>query len=143
MYESYTRQALPSKNYRELLGSALCVFNSNNAFIIENILRSDSNNQYDWYHLMDLESGRLTSSIINTITRQSDESIANLFCEIVVMRNRIIHSFQISRDDEMVLATKTKVKDGNYQFVITEMFLLEFLEKNEKLCDELHKFRGF
>ena len=46
MYENYTRQALPSKKYRELLGSALCVFNANNAFVIENILRSDDNSQY-------------------------------------------------------------------------------------------------
>ena len=28
MYESYTRQALPSKKYRELIGTAICVFNS-------------------------------------------------------------------------------------------------------------------
>ena len=41
MYENYTRQALPSKKYRELLGSALCVFNANNAFVIENIFVSD------------------------------------------------------------------------------------------------------
>ena len=27
MYESYTRQALPSKKYRELIGTAICVFN--------------------------------------------------------------------------------------------------------------------
>lgn len=46
MYENYTKQALPSKSYRELLGSALCVFNSNNTFIIENILRVDNNSQY-------------------------------------------------------------------------------------------------
>ena len=32
MYEPYTRQSLPSKEYRELLGSALCVFSSNNGF---------------------------------------------------------------------------------------------------------------
>lgn len=38
MYEAYTRQSLPSKKYRELLGSALCVFNSNNSFMIENII---------------------------------------------------------------------------------------------------------
>lgn len=38
MYEHYSRQCLPSKKYRELLGSAVCVFNSNNSFIIENIL---------------------------------------------------------------------------------------------------------
>jgi hypothetical protein len=51
MYENYTRQALPSKKYRELLGSALCVFNANNAFVIENILRSDDNHsstQANW-----------------------------------------------------------------------------------------------
>ena len=33
MYENYTRQSLPTKEYRELLGSAICVFNSNNSFI--------------------------------------------------------------------------------------------------------------
>ena len=49
MYEDYTRQSLPSKEYRELLGSALCVFNSNNAFIIENILREDGGANYNWY----------------------------------------------------------------------------------------------
>lgn len=47
MYESYTRQALPSKEYRELLGSAICVFNSNNAFVIENILHTNSDD-FDW-----------------------------------------------------------------------------------------------
>ena len=41
MYESYSQQALPSKEYRELLGSSLCVFNSNNSFLIENILKYD------------------------------------------------------------------------------------------------------
>ena len=40
MYEEYTRQSLPSKIYRELLGSAMCVFNSNNCFVIENILNT-------------------------------------------------------------------------------------------------------
>ena len=48
MYEEYSKQALPSKKYRELLGSALCVFNSNNSFIIENILRVD-NKHYNWF----------------------------------------------------------------------------------------------
>ena len=56
MYESCTRQSLPTKQYRELLGSAICVFNSNNAFIIENILKCDDLDKYDWYHLIDLES---------------------------------------------------------------------------------------
>lgn len=57
MYENYTRQALPSKEYRELLGTCLCVFNANNSFIIENVL---ANSIYlNWYNLMDLESGKL------------------------------------------------------------------------------------
>lgn len=47
MYESYTKQSLPTKQYRELLGSAVFVFNSNNAFIIENILNYDNSNKYD------------------------------------------------------------------------------------------------
>lgn len=48
MYESYTRQSLGSKEYRELLGTAQMVFNANNAFIIENILRYDTNSFYNW-----------------------------------------------------------------------------------------------
>ena len=143
MYEDYTRQALPSKSYRELLGSALCVFNSNNAFIIENIRRSDDNNQYDWYCLMDLVSGKLATKIKGTITRKADGTIANLFDELVNMRNRIIHSFQITSKDEQILATKTRVKDGNQQFIITETYLLDFINKNEELSSALHDFRGF
>lgn len=42
MYEDYSKQALPYKEYRELIGTAICVFSSNNAFIIENIIKTDS-----------------------------------------------------------------------------------------------------
>ena len=41
MYETYTKQSLPTKEYRELVGTALCVFCSNNAFMIENIIKTD------------------------------------------------------------------------------------------------------
>jgi hypothetical protein len=143
MYEDYTRQALPSKEYRELLGSAVCVFNSNNAFIIENILRTDDVSQYDWYHLIDLESGKLAGAIKNTITKKSDETIADLFDKLVTMRNRIIHSFQVTINGEQVLATKTRIKEGNHQFIITKGYLLEFIKKNEELSNALHAFRGF
>ena len=142
MYENYSRQALPTKSYRELLGSALCVFNSNNAFIIENILRCDDS-QYNWYRLMDLESGKLATPIKETITQKADEAIATLFDELVIMRNRIIHSFQITCNDEQMLATKNRIKDGNQQFIITETYLLEFIKKNEDLSIALHDFRGF
>ena len=79
MYESYSKQALPSKEYRELLGSALCVFNSNNAFIVENILRFDTHEQFNWYKLIDAESGQLKPAISSTITKVSGNVIANLF----------------------------------------------------------------
>ncbi|MCM3442969.1 hypothetical protein [Metabacillus halosaccharovorans] len=69
MYESYSRQALPERKYRELLGSAICVFNSNNSFIIENVLRYDTDNKYEWYQLIDKTSGELAKPIKETITK--------------------------------------------------------------------------
>lgn len=142
MYEKYSRQALPEKDYRELLGTAICVFNSNNAFVIENIIREDMNKRYNWYELIDLESGRLKNPIKETISKKSNsEVIANLFDEIVSMRNRIIHSFQITdKDGEQRLATKDR---KGIQFIITKEYLFDFIKKNESLSIELHKFRGY
>ena len=143
MYESYSRQALPERGYRELLGSALCVFNSNNAFIIENILRNDDNGEYNWYSLIDLESGKLKPSIKKTITSKCGDGIEILFSQLVEMRNRIVHSFQITYGEKQILATKERSKDGGRQFVITEEMLYDFIKKNEKLSLMLHNFRGF
>lgn len=140
MYESYTRQALPSKEYRELLGSAICVFNSNNAFVIENILHTN-NDDFDWFSLIDKESGRLRVSIKATITEVAGDEIEVLFAEVVEMRNRIIHSFQITYNGEQILATKTKVADGNVQFKITEEYLRDFIKKNQLLSNLLYKYR--
>ena len=141
MYEKYSRQALPTKEYRALLGSALCVFNSNNAFIIENILRNDEDKKYNWYKLIDLESGKLHSFIKEII---ADSKIADLFINIVDMRNRIIHSFQITdiHDNKQKLATKTKAPE-NKQFIITEDYLMEFIELNEILSSLLNDLRGY
>lgn len=143
MYEEYTRQALPERNYRELLGSALCVFNSNNNFIIENILRNDDNQEYCWHSLIDLESGKLKPSIQKTISRKCGSSIETLFSNLVVKRNRIIHSFQITKDGQQILATKERERNGGKLFVITDDFLLEFIKDNEQLNSELHALRGF
>lgn len=141
MYEPYTRQALPAKNYRELLGSAICVFNSNNSFIIENILKNDGLAQYNWHDLIDSTSGQLKTPIKKTITSLSDDTIANLFDKIVEKRNRIVHSFQITdRDEEQRLATKDK---DNMQYVITEDLLMDFIKDNEQLSDRLYQFREF
>ncbi len=141
MQETYTRQSLPSKYYRELLGSALCTFNSNNAFIIENILRHDEDSLYNWGELINVTSGELFSPISKTITKQSNTKIAIKFENAIHMRNRIIHSFQITdKDGEQRLATRDK---QNNQFVITEEYLKEFIKVNEELSSALHEFRGF
>ena len=147
MYESYTRQALPSKEYRELIGTAICVFNSNNSFVIENILRVDQTGQYEWHKLIDKVSGWLNGDIEQTITANSDETIAKLFSVIVDRRNRIVHSFQITAPagttddpDNQMLATKHK--DGT-QEILTEKYLMEFIEMNEELSTKLHQFRSF
>ena len=141
MCESYTRQALPPKEYRELLGTALCVFNSNNSFIIENILHTDKVN-YNWYELIDKESGKLNKVIVATIVLNGGQAIADLFSDLVERRNRIIHSFQITNNDgEQILATKTKVKDGNKQFIITKEYLMQFIKDNEKLSSLLYDYR--
>lgn len=141
MYINLTRQSVPSQKYRELLGTALCVFNSNNAFVIENILHTN-NKDYNWYELIDKESGQLKKIIQATILTRTSKEILNLFSELVEMRNRIIHSFQITdKDNEQRLATKTKVKDGNRQFVITEDYITEFIKKNQTLSTKLHEYR--
>ena len=140
MYENYTRQSLPSKEYRELLGSAICVFNSNNSFIIENILRYDSSNIYSWHDLIDLTSGGLLKPIKETITKNSNTQIAMLFDDIIAKRNRIIHSFQITYQGNQILATKD---NNNNQFIITSKYLLDFISQNEELATKLHTFRGF
>lgn len=146
MQEDYTRQALPSKMYRELLGSAVCVFNSNNAFIIENILKNSQTNKYSWYDLIDCTSGKLSAAIKDTITRQSNTDIAKTFNEIIEIRNRIMHSFQVTSyeqsDDVDGQILATKYKDGR-QEIITIDFLLDFIKKNENLSAKLHEFRGF
>ena len=141
MYENYTRQSLPTKEYRELLGSAICVFNSNNSFIIENILREDGGRNYSWYDLIDKTSGQLKAAINDTITTKVGSEIAQIFSDLADKRNRIIHSFQITNDDkEQILATKDKQHN---QFVITKEYLLDFIKGNEVLSDKLYTFRGY
>jgi len=141
MYDtSLTKQSLPSERYRLLLGTALCVFSSNNAFIIENIIRTD--NSYSWHDLIDQESGRLRTYIEKTITEKAGPEIADMFKCIVNTRNRIIHGFRItSQSGEQVLATK--VKNSGEQFEITEEYLLKFIKDNDTLSAMLHKYRGY
>lgn len=140
MYEQYSRQSVPSAEYRALLGSAICVFNSNNAFIIENILRTDNNGEYSWYGLIDNTSGQLKAPIAKTITAISNQEIADLFASLVKKRNRIIHSFAgTDENGETMLFTKDR---ENRQFVVSEQYLLMFIKDNEQLSQMLYDFRS-
>lgn len=143
MNERYTKQSMPINEYLELLGIALCVFSFNNGFIIENIIKT--NDEFDWFELIDKESGLLRKAISETISDKcGNTDIEDLFLEIVNMRNRIIHGFRItSKSGEQILATKTLKKDGNIQFEITNEYLIEFIKKNDILSDLLYQYRGY
>ncbi|MBR3482881.1 MAG: hypothetical protein IKH45_08415 [Neisseriaceae bacterium] len=148
--KSITRQSLPDEEYLKLLGIAICVFNSNNAFVIENILKLDTSSTENWYDLIDLTSGhkKMKEAIDKTIgNHELGERVKTSFCELVDMRNRIIHSFQITSDSgEQILATKYRENDEEFpskQFHITKEYLLEFIEKNQKLSDLLDEIKGY
>lgn len=150
MNEKYSRQAVPSRKYRELLGTALCVFNANNAFIIENILANDTAGDYSWHDLINENSGKLSEPVKKTITKNSNSVIAIKFNNLMALRNRIVHSFQVTApegtgisgdEDNQILATKYK-NDGRQEY-ITEQVLMDFIKDNEDLAIELHKFRGY
>lgn len=134
-----TRQALPCEQYLTLLGAAICAFNANNAFIIENILRLNHSN-YDWSKLIDLTSGVLLGPVEQTITKKSGQGISTLFAHLVNKRNRIVHSFQITSGLEQILATKDR---AGVQFHIDSDYLQEFIEENEQLAILLNRLRGF
>ena len=136
MYDStLTQQSLPSDRYRLLLGTAICVFTSNNGFIIENLLRVDES--VSWHTLIDQTSGRLRKHLEGKLP----DHIIQLFFELVGMRNRIIHGFRITNaNGEQTIATKDK---SEIQFEITEDYLIEFIHKNNDLSNMLHEFRGF
>ena len=152
MYENYTRQSLPDRWYRELLGSALCVFAQNNSFIIKIIIKIQEERktlgekvkkeECDWYILTDSVSGKLKPIIQKIISYEYGYDIEKLFSELIDMRNRIVHSYQITnKQGKQVLATKEKIKHGNDQFEITEEYLKNFIKLNEKLSDKLYDLR--
>lgn len=139
MYDiSLTHQPLPSEEYIRLLGIAMCVFNSNNGFIIENVIHTDANQI--WRDLIDKESGQLKPAISDTITKVAGDAIQKKFSNIVARRNRIIHGFRItSKAGEQILATKDK--KSQRQFEITEDYLREFIRDNGELSQMLENYR--
>jgi hypothetical protein len=138
MYEKYSKQSVPSKRYRELLGTALCVFNSNNQFLIENYLRIGTTDT--WSILVDKTSGVLSKTIQKNLSSSLNQPMLDLFSKLVDKRNRIIHSYQVTREGEQLLATKD---NAGLQFILTEEYLLTFIEENSTFSTMLHAFRGY
>ena len=107
MYEGYTNQSLPSREYRALLGAALCAFNSSNAFAIEIVLRISGEENGSWLQLTDRPSDSLGKVVREVIEPKCGLAIPDLFSDLVNDRNRIAHSFQITWGrGEQILATK-------------------------------------
>ena len=138
MYESYSSQVLPDKEYRALLGSALCVFNSNNQFIIEKVLKIDSS-AHDWYELTDDTSGQLLSKVEKIIGDKSSSEISKLYHHLTLKRNRIVHSFLSTVGNTQILRTKDKEHN---QFDITNKYLLEFISENNRLSTMLYNLKN-
>ena len=139
MYENYTKQSLPTKEYRELLGTAICVFNGNTTFIVE-ILRY-INPKLSWYTLTDKTSGKLQNDIDKYINKY-DKDISILYENLTKQRNRIVHSFRItSKDSQQILGTKTQEPE-NTQFEISEEYMYAFIKENDKLSDKLNALRN-
>lgn len=149
MRSQYSNQPVSDPEYMTLLGTALYVFNANNAFIIENML--NISDYRDWWHLIDQESGTIDSMIqgkhYSSVFNEHDE-ILRLFHDLVLRRNRIIHSFPITSykesddPDGQILHTKEKIEAGNKQFTINKNFLLNFIKDNERLCQLLDNLRN-
>lgn len=132
----YSNKPLPDASYLRLLGKALYIFNNSNSYIIEKILHCEPD-KYSWAELIDRNSGNLSYPIKHTIARGANEKIATKFEELVDVRNRIAHSFQI-RDKETgkpILAARNH-KTGR-QSILTVEYLERFIRKNEEFVKML------
>lgn len=78
--------------------------------------------------------------IEETITKIFGTEIKEKFKSIVDKRNRIIHSFQCTIENEQMLCTKDQ---NNKQYRIDNDYLMKFIKENEELSGLLHNCRGF
>lgn len=139
MYDNeLTNMALPDdREFIYHLGVAVSVFIEVNGFVIENILLTDQTNS--WSDLIDKESGKLLPHIKDTITKNSNTKIAKLFEECIKKRNRILHGFRGTKNNELQVIY-TKYRDGR-QDEIDDAFLIDFINSCNKLNDALEKYR--
>lgn len=138
----YKNKPLPSREYLQTLGKALYIFNNSNSYVIEMILHCEPD-EYTWADLIDRNSGNLRYPIKQMIAKGVNGIIAEKFEELVEVRNRIAHSFQI-RDKvtgKPILAARNH-KTGR-QTTLTMKYLEKFIEDNiafAKMLDENCEF---
>lgn len=136
-----TRQALPKDDYLKLVGTAICVFNQNFGFIIENILHYNLDD--NWYELVDCTSlqRQLVFEINEMCVKYNRNDISDLYKKLATQRNRLCHSLQCTFNNEQILFTKTKIKEGNSQTYLDREWLYRFIKDNEELNCNLYELR--
>lgn len=138
-----TRQSTSDDEFLYLLGLSQWVFNSNCHFIIELIDKEHHNNSDEhWFRLIDLTAGQLLN-YKNIIINVLGINIYNLFSEVVDNRNTIIHSVPTGEKiDDYVIPIYRNISKKKY-IKIDKTYLTNFIKKNQKLSDELYKFRVY
>lgn len=138
-----TRQSTSDDEFLYLLGMSQWVFNSNCGFIIEMIDKEHHNNSNEhWIELIELTSGNLLNHK-NMIISILGKDIYDIFNLLVDKRNTIIHSMPTGEKvDDYVIPIYRNDKKNKY-VKVDKKYLLEFIKENEKLCDKIHKFRGY
>lgn len=153
MYEKYSRQPVPSRKYREILGAALYIFNSNYDFLVEDILhikeKLQLNDKIDWWNLMNLEAGKLKQKLqqdpaftpYKKVLKHHPELMQE-FNYLKNTRNRIVHGFTAtSNHNSQVPALYSLNPKTKEQEEITEEYLLNFIKMNESFNLKLYTFR--
>ena len=135
----YSNELLPDKAYLTLLGKALYIFNNSNSYVIEKILHCEPD-EYSWSELIDRNSGNLRYPIKQTLSKGTDNRIINKFEELIDVRNRIAHSYQIKdkATGKPILAARNH-KTGR-QSILTTKYLENFIQKNYDFVKILDEF---
>ena len=138
-----TRQSTSDEEFLYLLGVAQWVFNSNCGFIIEMIDKEHHNmSNESWFKLIELTSGNLLKHK-NMIVTILGSDIYDLFNDLVDKRNSIIHSLPTGEKVDNYFIPIYRNDSKRKYIRIDKQFLIDFIKKNEILCDKIYAFRGY
>lgn len=79
------------------------------------------------------------------VFQKNELHIIELFYDLTIKRNRIVHSFPVTSykysDDPNGQILYTKEKNSDKQFPIAKEYLIDFIKDNSKLSKLLHNLR--